>query len=495
MDTSTLKAFAQRLRLHLKPRHISLKHGQALDLVAAVAGLRNWPEVNAFPERVAVVSPDDQAYQRLVDRIASRYKKTLSLEELRQALETPLPDKRRTNDSSQKTAPKELESAGGKVLKYVEIDEETGEPTGRSASFLGVDFEALQYSDLIDQRLRNKIVIPLRWKNARVLESSLSEISVDKLASGNAVLESTYSSLTIGLVKGGWLPSGVALQDDMIVMPDRCTISELGGRFRDGKKTDDEDKDFLDLFADKRVRINPLLYALEGNLRKNPTPDIVEQQFDEACAKIKSSLPLAELVPAGKSSLRGIVGIISNTREGMVRKQDFLIRLAPKFRSPIGARRLPVVWNEVLTTADDCGVPRRSLVVLAALSAISVPNGKSPARKLLKLTESNYSEELAYNALADLRSLEILMHLFAVFPNERVLLCTGDKDLALFWAGIRASDFDWRGDHLHFKLSPVEALLPNVTPGRQASYFDEEETAEKVSGAISGRQEGSPNCP
>lgn len=48
MDTSTLKVFAQRLRAYLHQSGASLQHGQALDLVAALAGLRNWPEVNAF---------------------------------------------------------------------------------------------------------------------------------------------------------------------------------------------------------------------------------------------------------------------------------------------------------------------------------------------------------------------------------------------------------------------------------------------------------------
>lgn len=174
------------------------------------------------------------------------------------------------------------------------------------------------------------MAIPLRWNNARVLESTIPEVAVEKFASGNATLESHYSSKTIGLVKGGWLPSGLALQNDMIVMPDRCTVSELFGRFRDGKKTAGANEDFLDFFADQHIRINPLLFALEGNLRKNPTPEVVEQQFEEACAKIKSSLPQAELVPAGKESLRGVVGIINDTQAGMARKQEFLMRLAPK---------------------------------------------------------------------------------------------------------------------------------------------------------------------
>lgn len=474
MDTSTLKVFAQRLRAHLQQLGISLKHGQALDLTAALAGLRNWPEVNAFPARVAAVSCDNEACQRLATRMAGRYGKTFSVEDLRHALEAPLPDKPRKSVKAQDTLTQASDPAGGKVLKYVEVSEETREPTGRSASFLGVEFQALQYSDLIDQKL-DKVVIPLRWKNARVLESTIPEITVDTFAGGSTVLESNYSSKTIGLVKGGWLPSGLALQDDMIVMPDRCTISELFGRFRDGKKTDGANDDFLDLFAGQRVRINPLLFALEGNLKKNPTPEAVEQQFEEACAKINAALPMAELVPAGKESLRGVVGIVDDTQAGMARKQDFLARLAPKLLAPVSARRLPAVWEEVLATADECNVPRRTLVVLAALSAISVPNGRSPAKRLLKLTEPNYSAELAYNALADLRSLEVLMHLFALFPNERILLCTGDKDLALFWAGIRASDFNWRSRYFQAKFSPVEALLPNVLPERMASYFNEEE--------------------
>lgn len=474
MDTSTLKVFAQRLRELLKQHRISLQHGQALDLVAAVPGLRNWPEVNAFPDRVAAASCDDGACQRLASRIADRYSKTFSALDLQKALETPLPEKPRKTAAKRPTLTKEPEPLSGKVLKYVEVSEETGQPTGRSASFLGVEFQALQYSDLIHQKLE-KVAIPLRWNDVRVLESTIPEITIEKFASGNAVLESTYSSRTIGLVKGGWLPSGLALQEGMVVMPDRCTITELIGRFLDGKKTESANDDFLDFFADQHIRINPLLFALEGNLRKNPPPDVVEQQFEWACAKIKAALPKVELVPAGKESLRGIVGIINDTQAGMARKQDFLMHLAPKLHGNVGARGLPAVWDDVLAVADECGVPRRSMVVLAALSAAAVPNGKSPAKKLLKLTEPNYSTELAYNALADLRSLEILMYLFALFPSERLLLCTGDKDLALFWAGIRASGFAWHGGHFQCKFSPVEALLPNVTPTRIVSYFNTEE--------------------
>ncbi|KAB0466514.1 hypothetical protein F7R12_27480 [Pseudomonas tolaasii] len=63
------------------------------------------------------------------------------------------------------------------------------------------------------------------------------------------------------------------------------------------------------------------------------------------------------------------------------------------------------------------------------------------------------------------------MHLFAAFPDEEILLCTGDKDLVLFWAGIRPSEFVMVNGVFSAKFSPVEELLPSVTPERKAAYF------------------------
>lgn len=356
------------------------------------------------------------------------------------------------------------------VLKYVEIDEKTGLPTGRSVSISGVEFQPLQYCDLVHQKL-DKISIPLRWDNARVLETTIPEISLEECVGGCVTLESAFSSRTIGLIKGGWLPAGLALQQGMTVMPDRCTVTELIGRFCNGKRKDNANDDFLDFFVGHQIRINPLLYVLEGNQKRNPTPEEVYQQFKEVCAKVKMALPDADLVPTGEQGLKGVVGIINDTRPAMARKEDFLVRLASKLRNNVGASKVQEVWDWVLGVADECGVPRQSMVVLAALSAVSVPNGKSPAKRLLKLTEPNYSTELAYNALADLRSLEILMYLFALFPQERIMLCTGDKDLALFWAGIRASEFAWVKGQFRCKFSPVDAFLPRITEKMATCYF------------------------
>ena len=359
---------------------------------------------------------------------------------------------------------------GERMLVFEETDG-SGMSTGRRAAFTGVDFSPLTYGDLLDKTLVDKVVIPLNWTSAKVVESNIPEIELDKFASGHATLESVYTSRAIGLVKGGWLPSGLAIGQDMIVLPDRCTISELKGRFHNGAKRNVDDKDFLDFFEENGVRINPLLYALEGNLRRNPTPEQIQQQLEEVSQALRSALPTAELVPGDIGGLQGVVGIVQDTQASMARKQTFLMRMAPKLQAPTSASKKAQLWDESLVVAQACGIPTNSLVVLAVLSSISVPMGNSPAKRLLK-PSANYSAEDAYNALADLRALEILMCLFALFPEQRIMLCTGDRNLALFWAGIRASKFEWIGKAASFALSPVEAFLPNVTAERGASFFD-----------------------
>lgn len=362
------------------------------------------------------------------------------------------------------------DDAGERVIIYQEIDE-SGVATGRSATFADIEFRGLGYADLIGHTLGTPLVMPLRLANARVIQSNLLDLSLETQVSVSAVLDSPYSSRALGLVRDGWLPSGIAFSDSMIVLPDRCVFSELAGRFRAGEKTKLEDKDFLDFLIGRKVRINPLLYVLEGNLKRNPDDASIEHQFDVATEIINAALPLAQIVPIGRGSLEGVRGLIRDSEAGMVHKQELLTRLAPKLRAPIAARRVNEVWDEVLATAKACEVPVRSLVVLAALSAVCVPNGKSPAKGLLKFNVRKYTVEDAYNALADLRSLEVLMHLFAAFPDEKILLCTGDKDLVLFWAGIRPSEFAMVNGVFSAKFSPVEDLLPNVTSERKAAYF------------------------
>ncbi|MEF9443330.1 hypothetical protein OWT26_25490 [Burkholderia sp. 1A5] len=89
MDTQQLKLLAGLVRGLLQPTHPSLGHGQALDLIAALPGLRNWPEVMAFPERVAAAELDTTSTGRLAFRLKKRFAVDMSPQELLVALSPP----------------------------------------------------------------------------------------------------------------------------------------------------------------------------------------------------------------------------------------------------------------------------------------------------------------------------------------------------------------------------------------------------------------------
>lgn len=76
MDIPQLKLLAGRVRDQLQQSSCLIGHSQSLDLIAALPGLRNWPEVLAFPGRVAACELETAS----VSRLAYRIKKKFSLE-------------------------------------------------------------------------------------------------------------------------------------------------------------------------------------------------------------------------------------------------------------------------------------------------------------------------------------------------------------------------------------------------------------------------------
>ena len=86
MEIPQLKLLAGRVRALLQQTSRSIGHSQALDLVAAVPGLRNWPEVIAFPDRVAACELDTVSGGRLAFRLKKKFDIELSGKELLSAL-------------------------------------------------------------------------------------------------------------------------------------------------------------------------------------------------------------------------------------------------------------------------------------------------------------------------------------------------------------------------------------------------------------------------
>ncbi|MDR3416895.1 MAG: hypothetical protein P4L83_11980 [Nevskia sp.] len=73
MEIQHLKLLAARVRELLQKSNHDIGHNLSLDLIAAIPGLRNWPEVQAFPERVAAAELDETAAVRLAFRLNKKF--------------------------------------------------------------------------------------------------------------------------------------------------------------------------------------------------------------------------------------------------------------------------------------------------------------------------------------------------------------------------------------------------------------------------------------
>lgn len=331
----------------------------------------------------------------------------------------------------------------------------------RTIAFANAEVQPLDFTSLRDARLDHPITIPLKWRNGTLVETTIEGTKPGQVINAAATLDSPFTSCAIGLVKGGWLPSAFAVtHQNTTMLIDRNVVTQIVGRFENGQRRR-EQQDFLDLFADQPIRINPLLFVMEGNRRAIPSAAEAEAQMQEVSAKLHAALPKAEIA-VGPEHLKGALGLIEDSRASLVSKQHFLRHLAPLLASPVARSDVEARWNDIIVAADLHGVRRQSLVVLAALSAVAVPNGKSPAKRLLKF-RNGYTEADAYNALADLRAIELFIAMLCFFPGEAIQLCTADKSLALLWVGIQASNFARVGTGFTYDMTPVDDLFPGDT--------------------------------
>src|SRR3977135_3512593 len=74
------------------------------------------------------------------------------------------------------------------------------------------------------------MTIPLHGRGATIVSSDIDGVRVNQVGDIRTSLETPFTSRAIGLVKGGWLPSALAGEDDTIVLPDRCVVAELKAR-------------------------------------------------------------------------------------------------------------------------------------------------------------------------------------------------------------------------------------------------------------------------
>ena len=121
--------------------------------------------------------------------------------------------------------------------------------------------------------------------------------------------------------------------------------------------------------------------------------------------------------------------------------------------------RLNDTQTKVLEAAKQLKLSTHSLAPLAVLSCLYEQVGGPdflPVRKLLKPSAS-YTQQDAYNALFDLRSIELFLSNLA-FKREPFAFCACDRAIAAFSCGLNGQDSRWENERPSFTVSVTEEL-------------------------------------
>jgi hypothetical protein len=263
------------------------------------------------------------------------------------------------------------------------------------------------------------------------------------------------------LVVGGWLPPPFVMPPRFLIDRNIAMIlrQQAGSRTQIGHP---ELNWWMDLLSGGDVWFNPLPCALENRERRTPTLDEFHREFDKVSRELRERFPGAHITTYEKPHLEAAYQLVTNLRRRMSKEEDFLINIAPLIMSPVPPRCLAGLGRKIFRTAASNLGADSLLAVVAALSCAFTGDEQSLGRLILKPSHK-YSKADAFNALSDLRLIELAAASQGLQEVDAFSLCTRDRGLALFWCATRPRFNAWRGDVPSFTLDIDQRLFPRLT--------------------------------
>lgn len=251
-------------------------------------------------------------------------------------------------------------------------------------------------------------------------------------------LDPKIKNESICLVDGGWLPLIYCLAGTNIFV-DRNIVSEIKARFESGKlKTDGTGgRDFFDMLEQVACGcvLNPLPFALEGNVTDLPSAEMVGEQLNIALATLKEALPHIRLWPEIPYEVEQTRVLLESYRPYFVQGMEFLRMVVPSLMKTTSKRKRRAAWEKIIQAAKETGISLQHISVAITLSALTAEQKFNPAKKVLK-PAAVYGDAQAYNAMWDMFLLFLLRQSQVLHPECRSALLTRDKNLALLWMGM-----------------------------------------------------------
>jgi len=331
---------------------------------------------------------------------------------------------------------------------------------GQSVSIRPTSFAPLSFSQLLQAKHFAGAGIDVKFRG---IDAVIDGVPQDEITVTTAKMVFPNSPEPYALVVGGWLPLPFVIPKNFLV--DRNVVAKLRRIRARGPRRDDVNFQWWRQFIDgTAVTFNPLLYAYEGGSRCLPTMDEFVAAYREGAQELRSAFPAAQIIDFEREHFESAYSQLVMLRSRGERDAEFLCHAVPFInqRVPRGQERR--ILDALMKIAGDGAVFQNSLVGLAVLSVLYEDvHGKRPSigRRLLK-PKAKFTVEDAYNALSDLRHIEIAALSHAVIPDQKFALCTNDVGVAMFWCALSVRGQQEEGALLNIHYSLNENLVPRL---------------------------------
>lgn len=263
-----------------------------------------------------------------------------------------------------------------------------------------------------------------------------------------------------GLVPGGVLPPDFLMRGGTRVLLDRNVLSDL----RSMPARDRGRVHPLRWLDSDGFHVSPILGAMEGVNRRSLTWKEFKVDLAETQRSLRRRLPRAHVVDFAGQAASAMYEQHRLFVPRLKREQDFLRAIAARLVNPVAKRNLRDAEQFVLTAAATAGLRPLTFVVLTALAKVYEGTDQRPAGKLLKLDELLAAGKgwrgCAYNALADIRQMELLSG-GRTMPDH-VAVLTRDVGLAQLWCGLRPRGVKHDDGTILFAFDLDHALFPRL---------------------------------
>jgi len=283
-----------------------------------------------------------------------------------------------------------------------------------------------------------------------------------------------HSPMPYALVPGGWLPMPFVSPQRFLV--DRNVVSTLRSIRDHGARSDQAAFSWWTAIFDGGTGMfNPLPYAYEGSARRMPTLDEFVSSYKKGSMELSRSFPRAQVIQYDDVHFAAAYDQLLALEDRTKRDASFVAESIPLVLNRVARGKEASTLKQILATAERAGVIRNAPVVLAVLSVLfeDVHGREASIGRLLLKPTKEYDIGDAYNAVNDLRHMELAALGHGIFGHEPFALCTNDRAMALFWCALSIRGESTEETLLNFHYTLTRELLPRLSDEQLADLSEQ----------------------